>query len=84
MDRNTGVSRGYAYLEFTEDQAVELACGLNETEFKGQSIKVKRKRQNIPRFMLHGRGRGNKSFRGRIYRGNKFRTFTGTSRYNRY
>mmetsp|Transcript_22449 Transcript_22449/g.39778 ORF Transcript_22449/g.39778 Transcript_22449/m.39778 type:complete len:202 (+) Transcript_22449:403-1008(+) len=70
-DKFTGAPKGFAYMEFAEEEAVEVALGLNETEFKGKPIKVTRKRKNVPRHMLRGRGgyRGGQPYRGRGYRG---------------
>mmetsp|Transcript_14536 Transcript_14536/g.17967 ORF Transcript_14536/g.17967 Transcript_14536/m.17967 type:complete len:207 (-) Transcript_14536:345-965(-) len=65
-DKFTGQPKGFAYMEFEETEAVELACGLDETEMNGKPISVKAKRQNVPRFMRgRGRGRGRGGWRGR-------------------
>lgn len=55
-------------MEFLEVEAVDVALGLNETEFKGRPVKVTQKRKNVPRHML-ARGRGRGGFRGRGFRG---------------
>jgi RNA recognition motif-containing protein len=45
MDRETGRSRGYAFVEVPDDEAVERAIeGLNETEFGGRRLVVNRAR----------------------------------------
>ena len=49
--------KGYAYIEFAEETAVEAAVALNEAEFKGRQLKVVAKRTNAPG-MRGGRGRG--------------------------
>jgi len=64
-DKFTGKPKGYAYMEFEEPEAIDLALALNETDLLGKAIKVSKKRTNVPRYMLRGRGRG----RGRGGRG---------------
>ncbi|GBG28800.1 RNA-binding protein SGN1 [Hondaea fermentalgiana] len=65
-DKHTGQSKGFAYMEFEEPEAIDLALELNETELMGKAIKVSRKRKNVPRHQLgRGRGRGRGGFRGR-------------------
>merc|ERR1712238_45617 len=65
-DKMTGRPKGFAYLEFQTDEAVELAIKLDGSEFKGRNLKVTNKRVNTPGFnAAAGRGRG----RGRGYRG---------------
>jgi len=68
-DKFTGKPKGFAYMEFEQKEAVELAIGLNETEMNGRQIKVTLKRKNVPRHMLGGRGRGRGRGRGGGYRG---------------
>ena len=55
--------KGYAYIEFAEETAVEAAVALNEAEFKGRQLKVVAKRTNAPG-MRGGRGRGRGRGRG--------------------
>jgi polyadenylate-binding protein 2 len=63
-DKWTGKPKGYAYIEFMEPKAVELALGFHESSLKGNMISVTLKRQNVPSFILRGRGRGGGGFRG--------------------
>ena len=63
-DKWTGRSKGYAYMEFVEPSAAELALEMNESSLDGNIITVSMKRQNVPSFILRGRGRGG-PFRGR-------------------
>jgi nucleolin len=42
MDRNTGKSRGFGYVDFSSNDAVEAALALNGSEFDGRTIKVDR------------------------------------------
>jgi len=64
-DKFSGNPKGFAYVEFTDKDSVEVACQLNDSLFKGRQIKVTPKRTNIPglsstnRFpRSRGRGRG--------------------------
>eukprot|EP00035_Acanthoeca_spectabilis_P020771 m.434551 g.434551 ORF g.434551 m.434551 type:complete len:203 (+) comp17730_c0_seq1:89-697(+) len=66
-DHFTGKPKGYAYLEFGEPAAVELALALNDSVFKGRQIQVKQKRYNVAGMNKRGRGRGRG--RGRSYGG---------------
>ncbi|MCE2788536.1 MAG: RNA-binding protein [Saprospiraceae bacterium] len=43
MDKDTGRSKGYAFVEMgSEDAAVAAIAGLNETQFEGQTIVCKK------------------------------------------
>ncbi|KAH9249453.1 hypothetical protein BASA81_012815 [Batrachochytrium salamandrivorans] len=57
-DKWTGRPKGFAYVEFLEPTAVELALNFNETMINGNTITVTAKRQNVPAFILRGRGGG--------------------------
>lgn len=57
LDKFTGQPKGYAYVEFTEPSLVAQALVLNESIFRGRSLKVVPKRTNLPG-MARGRGRG--------------------------
>ncbi|KAF8418494.1 hypothetical protein EV426DRAFT_618406 [Tirmania nivea] len=57
LDKFTGHPKGYAYVEFTEPSLVAQALVLNESVFRGRSLKVVPKRTNIPG-MQRGRGGG--------------------------
>lgn len=61
-DKYTGHPKGFAYVEFAEENSVANAMALNDSLFKGRLIKVMSKRTNVPGFN-RGRGRG----RGRPY-----------------
>ncbi|KAM7478994.1 hypothetical protein LguiA_027207 [Lonicera macranthoides] len=43
-----GQPKGYAYVEFLEQEAVQEALNLNESELHGRQLKVSAKRTNIP------------------------------------
>jgi len=70
-DRYSGQPKGFAYVEFTDKDSVEVASQLNDSLFKGRQIKVTPKRTNIPgmsttnRFpRARGRGRGRGGYGG--------------------
>lgn len=67
LDKFTGHPKGYAYVEFTEPSLVAQALVLNESVFRGRSLKVVPKRTNIPG-MQRGRG-GARGGRGGYGRG---------------
>lgn len=56
-DKFSGQPKGFAYIEFASPSAIANAMILNETEFKGRTLKITPKRTNIPGFN-RGRGRG--------------------------
>ncbi|KAL3621730.1 Polyadenylate-binding protein 2 [Castilleja foliolosa] len=53
-----GQPKGFAYVEFIEQEAVQEALQLNESELHGRQLKVMVKRTNVP---------GMKQFRGRRF-----------------
>ena len=57
VDKYMGTPKGYAYVEFADEAAVQNAVLLNDTMFRGRQIKVTAKRTNLPG-MNRGRGRG--------------------------
>ena len=75
-DKFSGNPKGFAYVEFTDKDSVEVACQLNDSLFKGRQIKVTPKRTNIPglsttnRFpRSRGRGRGRGFYGGGGFHG---------------
>ncbi|KDO33457.1 hypothetical protein SPRG_02264 [Saprolegnia parasitica CBS 223.65] len=65
-DKFTGQPKGYAYIEFASHDAVESACLLNDTSFRGRQLKVTPKRVNERGFNFAQRGgRGGRGGRGR-------------------
>lgn len=74
FDRYSGLSKGYAYVEFESPESVEKAIAdLHGQTFRGREIRVTAKRTNLPGFRkrggLRGRGRGRGGFRGGRGRG---------------
>ncbi|BAM41513.1 predicted protein [Theileria orientalis strain Shintoku] len=68
VDKWTGHPKGYAYVEFSSEDAVGNAVMLNDSLFKERIIKVIPKRKNIPGFnrrrpMGRGRSRGFRGYR---------------------
>lgn len=47
-DKFTGHPKGFAYMEFAEKEAVELATALDDSLFRGRQIQVTAKRTNRP------------------------------------
>ncbi|KAL9081707.1 MAG: hypothetical protein Q9159_007105 [Coniocarpon cinnabarinum] len=59
LDKFTGHPKGYAYVEFSDPNLVQQAVSLNESVFRGRSLKVVPKRTNLPGYSSRrGRGRG--------------------------
>jgi len=60
-----GQPKGYAYVEFLEVEAVELALQLNESQLHGRQLKVTAKRTNVPGMKPHRARRPNPNMRSR-------------------
>ena len=75
VNKYNGHPKGFAYIEFSTTDAVDLSMLLDESEFNGRKIQVNPKRTNIPGYSTtnrpprRGRGRGMtrnmSNFRGR-------------------
>ncbi|KAI2488986.1 hypothetical protein MHU86_25615 [Fragilaria crotonensis] len=67
-DKLTGKPKGFAYIEFGSEDAVENAIKLDGSTFRERTLKVTHKRVNDPNYFYHqdggGRG-GGRGFRGR-------------------
>lgn len=58
-DRDTGKSKGYAFVEmFSEDAGLAAIASLNESEFEGQTIVVKKAEDRQPSSGGFGNNRG--------------------------
>eukprot|EP00929_Paragymnodinium_shiwhaense_P094176 TRINITY_DN545_c6_g1_i1.p2 TRINITY_DN545_c6_g1~~TRINITY_DN545_c6_g1_i1.p2 ORF type:complete len:192 (+),score=76.05 TRINITY_DN545_c6_g1_i1:93-668(+) len=60
VDKWTGSPKGFAYIEFADEQAVQNSLLLNGSLFRGRQLKVMQKRTNIPGYMDKGKGKGKK------------------------
>ena len=56
-DRDTGQSKGFGFVEFTNDEMAREALSLNGTEFGGRSLKVNEARPKTESVGGGGRGR---------------------------
>ncbi|XP_076011848.1 embryonic polyadenylate-binding protein 2 [Genypterus blacodes] len=72
-DRFSGHPKGYAYIEFSDRDSVQIAISLHETLFRGRVLKVMPKRTNMPGISTTDRGgqRGGRS-RGRGFRPSRY------------
>eukprot|EP01097_Dermamoeba_algensis_P006514 TRINITY_DN407_c0_g1_i2.p1 TRINITY_DN407_c0_g1~~TRINITY_DN407_c0_g1_i2.p1 ORF type:complete len:141 (-),score=15.58 TRINITY_DN407_c0_g1_i2:135-557(-) len=49
-DKWTGHPKGFAYIEFLEEESIQNSVLLNESLFRGRALKVIPKRTNVPGF----------------------------------
>ena len=56
-DRDTGQSKGFGFVEFSNDEMAREALSLNGTEFGGRSLKVNEARPKTESVGGGGRGR---------------------------
>mmetsp|Transcript_145732 Transcript_145732/g.379018 ORF Transcript_145732/g.379018 Transcript_145732/m.379018 type:complete len:190 (+) Transcript_145732:63-632(+) len=64
VDKYTGSPKGFAYIEFSDEQSVQNSLLLNGSLFRGRQLKVVQKRTNIPGFMK-GKGKGKPKGKGK-------------------
>ncbi|XP_072492442.1 embryonic polyadenylate-binding protein 2 [Notamacropus eugenii] len=55
-DKYSGHPKGYAYIEFAYEDSVKTAMDLDETTFRGRTIRVMPKRTNLPGISTTDRG----------------------------
>jgi cold-inducible RNA-binding protein len=48
-DRDTGRSRGFAFITFTTDEALQAACEKNGAELDGRTLRVNKAEERKPR-----------------------------------
>lgn len=60
MDRDTGVSRGFGFVEMSENIARKAITELNDSEFEGKQLKVNEAR---PKATFNQRGGGHSNRR---------------------
>merc|ERR1712032_906210 len=58
VDKFTGSPKGFAYIEFADEQGVQNSLLLSGSLFRGRQLKVVQKRTNIPGFNWKGKGKG--------------------------
>merc|ERR1719456_2043051 len=59
VDKWTGSPKGFAYIEFGDEQGVQNSLLLNDSLFRGRQLKVIQKRTNLPG-MAKGKGKKGK------------------------
>merc|ERR1712187_865691 len=60
VDKFSGQPKGFAYIEFADEQAVQNSLLLNGSLFRGRQLKVIQKRTNVPGFNAKGKGKKGK------------------------
>merc|ERR1711865_497797 len=60
VDKFTGHPKGFAYIEFADEQSVQNSLLLNGSLFRGRQLKVMQKRTNVPGFLGGGKGKKGK------------------------
>merc|ERR1712194_137699 len=58
VDKYTGSPKGFAYIEFADEQSVQNSLLLNGSLFRGRQLKVVQKRTNVPGWTLAKGGKG--------------------------
>jgi len=58
VDKYTGSPKGFAYIEFSDEQSVQNSLLLNGSLFRGRQLKVIQKRTNVPGWNSKGKGKG--------------------------
>merc|ERR1719189_3503411 len=64
VDKYTGSPKGFAYIEFADEQSVQNSLLLNGSLFRGRQLKVVQKRTNVPGF-IKGKGKGKGKMKGK-------------------
>merc|ERR1711870_111061 len=65
VDKYSGCPKGFAYVEFADEQCVQNSLLLNGSLFRGRQLKVVQKRTNVPGWTLAKGGKG----KGKIPKG---------------
>mmetsp|Transcript_58931 Transcript_58931/g.140670 ORF Transcript_58931/g.140670 Transcript_58931/m.140670 type:complete len:207 (-) Transcript_58931:66-686(-) len=65
IDKFTGHPKGFAYIEFADEQTVQNSLLLNGSLFRGRQLKVTQKRTNIPGWNVKGKSSKGKSSKGK-------------------
>mmetsp|Transcript_62684 Transcript_62684/g.176759 ORF Transcript_62684/g.176759 Transcript_62684/m.176759 type:complete len:198 (-) Transcript_62684:85-678(-) len=64
VDRFSGSPKGFAYIEFADEQSVQNSLLLNGSLFRGRQLKVIQKRTNVPGWNYKGKGKGKSKAKG--------------------
>jgi cold-inducible RNA-binding protein len=81
-DRDTGQSRGFAFVEMVDDESAEKAMeALNGTNLGGRNLTVNEARPKPDRARRDGGGGGGRGYGGRGGGGNRGRSSGGYGRY---
>merc|ERR1719148_524119 len=67
VDKFSGNPKGFAYIEFADEQSVQNSLLLNGSLFRGRQLKVTQKRTNIPGWNYKGKsgkGKGKSKSKG--------------------
>lgn len=64
VDKYLGTPKGYAYVEFAEEQGVANGVLLNDSLFRARQLKVTHKRTNVPG-LSKGKGKGKATTKGK-------------------
>merc|ERR1712176_1509201 len=65
IDKFTGSPKGFAYIEFADEQNVQNSLLLNGSLFRGRQLKVVQKRTNVPGWSLQKGGKGKGKMKGK-------------------
>jgi len=65
VDKYSGHPKGFAYVEFADEQSVQNSLLLNGSLFRGRQLKVMQKRTNVPGFLKGGGGGKGKKGKGK-------------------
>merc|ERR1719169_344986 len=57
VDKYSGSPKGFAYVEFADEQSVQNSLLLNGSLFRGRQLKVTQKRTNVPGWNFKGSSR---------------------------
>lgn len=65
VDKFTGSPKGFAYVEFADEQSVQNSLLLNGSLFRGRQLKVIQKRTNVPGWNSKGKGKAKGKSKGK-------------------
>mmetsp|Transcript_52773 Transcript_52773/g.83783 ORF Transcript_52773/g.83783 Transcript_52773/m.83783 type:complete len:204 (+) Transcript_52773:79-690(+) len=65
VDKYSGQPKGFAYVEFADEQSVHNSLLLNGSLFRGRQLKVIQKRTNVPGYTFGGKGKSKGKGKGK-------------------